>query len=89
LDWLHEHEVDHFRHINTGIEHIDRDSDSGQIVLLEFCDEAGAVASVANTLSAGCDHLYESDMLGIHFLENCTHSLGVLLRHRKNDCLAG
>ncbi|MCY1181960.1 hypothetical protein D9M73_224950 [compost metagenome] len=84
LDRLGEYQVDHFGHIDAGVEHVHRDGDAEVVVrLLEFLDQGvhvrnGVVDDLADLAA----------VLRVKLAEELFQVLGVLLALGKDDGLA-
>ena len=86
FDGPRENQVDDFRDVDPGIEHVDRDRD-GQVVVGTF-----ALEIVDQLLGSGIvvvDHLAEfAGVLRIHFIEELTHQHRMLMVAGENDALS-
>ena len=89
MDRLHEDEVHNLGYVDSGVEHVDRDGNTGLIVLLESGDQAVAPRAVVDPLDIGVDELHHADVLGIHLFEDVAQPCRMGLGEREDDGLAG
>ncbi|MNJ30227.1 hypothetical protein D3C77_248230 [compost metagenome] len=81
---LGKHKVDHLRHVDTGVQHVDRNSYSEVVIrFFELLDQRAHIGD------AVVDNLADLDpVLRVEFAEESFEMLSVILALSEDDCLA-
>ena len=84
FDRLGEDQIDHFRHVDTGVEHVHRDGDTEVVLrLLELLDQRIHMRNFV------VDDLADlGAVLRVELAEQLFQMLGMVLPLGKDDCLA-